>query len=233
MFKKVSNIAKKELIEREIGATFRFPKLYVPNPVIDGTEESTLSIVTMDNPKRISYAIWGILPNNYVDEWEDFQKVFSTLSVSKENLNSDGFFQEPFRKRRCLIIVTGFFIYHLYNGSLHPYYVYQSNKKPFCLGGIYNILDDGFITCSMLLTKASGIINKIQNLNTNMPILIPKKSYQTWLDPESKTDKINNIINDSEIPKFYAHPIAKEFFKNNISYDSMLAPVYYKNIPLP
>ncbi len=232
MYKKISNISERELIEKELGIKYKFPRLYTPSPVIDGTQETTLSVITMNQPDHISYAIWGILPNNYEGEWSDFQKVMNTLNISKESIHSNGIFEEPYRERRCLIIVTGFFIYHLYKGSLYPYHVYLDAKKPFYLAGIYNTLDDGFITCSMLMTEATGIVSKIQNLNATMPILIPEKLNNLWLDPNADQGEIDYILNSHNALELSAHPIAKEFFKNDISYESMLEPVYYEGIPL-
>ncbi len=233
MYKKISNIAEREFIEKELGIKYKFPRLYTPSSVIDGTQEAILSIITMDQRNHISYAIWGLLPNNYEGEWSDFQKALDTLNVSKENLNSNGIFEESYHKRRCLIIITGFFIYHLHNGSLYPYYVYLNAKKPFYMAGIYNILDDGFITCSMLMTKTTGIVDKIQNLSTTMPIFIPDDLRNSWLNSKTDMNEINHILNLPNTLELKAHPIAKEFFKNDITYESMLEPVYYEGIPLP
>ncbi|MBP2830737.1 SOS response-associated peptidase family protein [Aquimarina sp. U1-2] len=233
MYTKISNIADREVIERELGISYVFPRLYSPNTIIDGTEEATLSVITTENPNQISYAIWGLLPKSYEGEWSDFQKVLDTLNVYKENLNSNGIFEEPYRKRRCVIIVTGFYIYHLYQGSLYPYYVYLSSKKPFYIAGIYNILNDGFITCSMIMTQASGVVSEIQNLNANMPVFIDESSYKKWLDNDTRISDLNTILDCEEHLNLKAHPIAKEFFRNDISYESMLDPVYYKGIPNP
>ncbi|MHA7056936.1 SOS response-associated peptidase family protein [Aquimarina sp. M1] len=231
MYKKISNIAERELIENEVGIRYKFPQLHFPMQVIDGSEECTLSIITMEDPTFISYGIWGLLPEDYMDEWTDFQKVRNTLYVSRQDLNSDEIFQEPYLQRRCLIIATGFFVYHLYRGSLYPYYVYLKNKKPFYIAGIYNVLDDGFITCSMLMTKSKGLIENVQNLNKSMPLVIPKKYQNTWLDVHADKKELDYILENWEMPDLCAHPIAKEFFKNDISYDSMLTPVYYEGIP--
>ncbi|MBQ0733380.1 SOS response-associated peptidase [Aquimarina celericrescens] len=233
MYKKISNIAERELIERELGISYKFPRLYTPNSVIDGTEEATLSVITMHNPNHISYAIWGLLPTNYEGEWSDFQKVLDTLNICKDNLNTNGIFKEPYLERRCVIIVTGFYIYHLYKGSLYPYYVYLDAKKPFYIAGIYNILNDGFITCSMIMTEASGIVGDIQNLNAKMPVFISESFNDTWLGKQTTIDEIDYILDNPENLNLKAHPIAKEFFKNDISYDSMLDPVYYEGIPIP
>ncbi len=233
MYNKISNIAERELIEKEVGVDYRFPNLHSPTPILDGLEECTLSIVTMENPDYISYGIWGMLPSNYKDEWSDFQKVYNTLHVAVKHVKSKGIFQESYQKRRCIIIVTGFFIYHLHNGYLYPYYVYLKSKKPFYIAGIYNVLDDGFITCSMIMTKATGVVKTIQNLDTTMPVIISKNSYSAWLKKDYDTEELNIILDNAKTPELGAHPIAKELFKNDISYDSMLTPVYYKGIPTP
>ncbi|TPN84458.1 SOS response-associated peptidase [Aquimarina algicola] len=231
MYKKLSNIANRKTIEREMGVNFKFPRLYSPSHIIDGEKESTLSIITMDDPDSLSFGIWGLLPDQYEDDWEDFQKVHNTLKVSRKKLEVNKIFQEPFEERRCLIVITGFFIYHLYSGSLYPYYVYSKEEKPFCLAGVYNVLEDGFITVSLITKESNGIIKKIQNLNTDMPVVISKRFYNTWLNNNVDKLELDNIIETSSTENLIAHPIAKEFFKNDILYESMLDPVLYKNIP--
>ena len=233
MYRKISNIAEKELIEKELGVTYKYPKLYTIHSVIDGSEESTLSVVTSENPDQISYAIWGILPTSFTDEWSEFQKAFSTLSVHRDDLNSNRIFQEPYRHRRCIIIITGFFIYHLHNGSLYPYHVYLNTKKPLYVAGLYNTLDDGFITCSMVMTKATGVVDSIQNLNDDMPLFVSGDCYNTWLDSNANKADVDNILFNPCHLELKSHPIAKEFFKNDIEYDTMLEPVFYKDIPSP
>ncbi|WP_027394629.1 SOS response-associated peptidase [Aquimarina latercula] len=233
MFKKIANEAEREVIEEEVGFNFKFPKLYSPRRVIDGSEESTISIITTENPDYISYGIWGLLPHDYKDEWNDFQKVYNTLQIHTEQLDTNQLFRDSFKNRRCVIIITGFFVYHLSNGSLYPYYVYQKNKKPFFIAGVYNTLDDGFITCSMLTSTSTGVVKAIQNLNSTMPIIISKKTLKNWLNTETEMTEIDHILRTSSSSELEAHTIAKEFFKNDISYESMLAPVYYKNIPTP
>lgn len=233
MFKKIANIAERNDIETEFGVKYKFPKLYVQRSVIDGTQESNISIITSENLNTISFGIWGLLPENYQDEWFDFQKVYNTLHIQKEELFVNSLIKEPFNVKRCAIIITGFYIYHLYEGSLYPYYVHHKDKKPFLVAGIYNILDDGFITCSMLISKSEGIVKKIQNLNNSMPVIIPTDNYRAWLQSDIGINEINDPFINSHSSSFTAHPIAKEFFKNEIDFESMLAPVNYTNIPMP
>ena len=233
MYNKISNTADRRMIETEFGIKFKYPKLYKKSFIINGANEATISLITMEEPDIINFGIWGILPENYKEEWLDFQNVVDTLSVAKDRINNEELFEQPFKLRRCLIIVTGFFIHHLHEGVLYPYYVHQTAKQPFALAGIYNVMDDGFITCSIVVTDVAGDLATIENIDSKIPVVLSKKHCDTWLNTSATKEALYNITEDVNQVKLHAHPIAKEFFKNDIVYDSFLDPVNYKNIPKP
>lgn len=54
--------------------------------------------------------------------------------------------------------------------------------------------------------------------------------YDEWLDLSTPIDRVKQILGKQVRGKFKAHTIEKEFYKNDILYDSMLQPVSYKNI---
>ena len=62
-------------------------------------------------------------------------------------------------------------------------------------------------------------------------MMLPKDQYSTWLRQDLNENDIQNLLNATPNFKQIAHPISKEFFKNNISYTSMLEPVYYEAAP--
>ena len=231
MYNKISNTAERKMIESEFGIKFKFPKLYQKNFIINGANEATVSIITIEEPHHINYGIWGILPTNYKEDWLDFQNVIDTLSVAKDRIHSDELFDQPFQLRRCLIIVTGFFIHHLNKGVVYPYYVHHATSKPFALAGIYNVTDDGFLTCSIVLTDVSGKLASIENIDSKIPVVLSKKYRDMWLEKNCSKEDLYSITEDVDQIPLEAHPIAKEFFKNNIVYDSFLEPVQYKNLP--
>lgn len=231
MYNKISNIADRRMIETEFGIKFKYPKLYRKSFIINGANEATIPLITTEQPGIINFGIWGILPSNYKEEWIDFQNVLDTLSVARDRIKSDELFEQPFKLRRCLIVVTGFFIHHLHEGVLYPYYVYEKNKKPFALAGIYNVMDDGFITCSIVVTDTSGLLASIENIDTKMPVILSEEHRNLWLSNYATKKELYNIIEDTHQIELLAHPIAKEFFKNDIVYNSVLDPVNYKDIP--
>lgn len=231
MRRKLSNTAERFVIERGLGRDFRFPKLYQSHTVINGSEETLLPVITIDRPDIIDFAIWGMLPSDYKDEWADFQNILETLTVPKEEILTSSFYKQPLLERRCLVVITGFFSYHLHEGVLYPYHIYVKKNSPFCVAGIYNILEDGFITCSIITRKVTDHLKDIQNVNGTMPLIVPRLSQNTWLNPELKKESIIDILDQNEEHVLKADPIAKELFNQNISFDSMLAPVHYNNVP--
>ncbi len=232
MSRRVSNTATRKEIEEVMQCKFLYPNLYSPSPIINGKKESTLSVITSEDPESISFAIWGMLPSNFDDEWTYFQDARDTLSVETDNVDSLDEYSEALKVHRCLIIVTGYFIYHLSDGTLYPYYIYEASQKPFCLAGIYNTLKDGFKTCTFLKTNATGVVASIQNVDKTMPVVIDRSDYAKWLDPDTPEEVISQLLKKNDHLNLKGHPIAKEFFKNEIVYDGVLEPVAYPNVPM-
>ncbi|WP_299125749.1 SOS response-associated peptidase family protein [uncultured Winogradskyella sp.] len=228
---RLSNTANKHAIEEEFNVQFKYPKLHRNNPVINGLEESFISVITMEEPKSVSYAIWGILPKLYEDDWEHYQNIQNTLNIEYDKIDEEQLYSEALMNRRCLIIVTGFFTYYLHKGELYPYYVHLTNEKPFALAGIYNQLKDGFITCALILSKANSFISKIHNSNHSMPFALDEDMQKLWLDDSLDYTETHQLLGKKINLDFSAHPIAKEFHKIGVTYDSVLEPVFYKDIP--
>ncbi|UOB16727.1 SOS response-associated peptidase family protein [Abyssalbus ytuae] len=231
MYHKLSNIAARKSIEEEFGINFKYPKVYQPNSVINGLDESTLSIVTMKNPDQISYGIWGILPEFYEESWKEFQSVKNTLNLREIDLEEESWYSTALQTRRCVIIVTGFFTSYINNGNIYPYYVYSPFNKPFCLAGLYNILEDGFITCSLIVSKSNNFIRKIENISGFMPVAIPLEDYKYWLDSKTSLIKIKEFLQKPKPIKLKAHTITKDFYKENGENNSVLNIVSYQSLP--
>ena len=231
MYYKLSNIAERRVLEREFGIPLEYANLYKPAQVINGLNEETLLVITSENKECISPAIWGILPEEFTDDWNIFQNISNTLNLGENDFYEDSWYSKAFSQRRCLVIITGFFTAFLHKGTIYPYYVKRRDDNPFCLAGIYNRLEDGFLTCSIITCQANGFTKKIQNLGYQMPLILRKKAWNKWLNNNLDETTTRKMLKDSCADYLEAYPIAKEFFNQNITFDSMLEPVSYKDLP--
>lgn len=230
MFYKLSNTAPRKVIESEFNASFEFPKLYKPSTVINGLQESILSIITMAKPQKIQYGIWGLLPKSLVENWEIFQHYTNTLNINVEHLDSnDPLYSEALDKRRCLVIATGFFTSALYNGKMYPYHVYLENQEPFCIAGVYNDLQDGFITCSILIKKTSHSFGEIPHLLDYKPLIFGSRDRSHWLNKKFNFKNLQDLVASHHALKFRSHPVSKEFYDNDIVYDQIVKSKGFKD----
>lgn len=197
MFYKISNIANREAIEKKFHVQFEFPNLYKPQGVIDGLNESTISVITIANPQKAVYAIWGLLPENFEDNWSVFQDVVNTLNVKFETLQlGNGLYSNLINDRRCIIIATGFFTTWLTNGTIERCHVHLPNYEPFAIAGVYNELSDGFITCSLVVTKISESFKDIPNISNLKPLVLNEDELERWFDTSSSMDQLKTLCDD-------------------------------------
>ncbi|MCK0144893.1 SOS response-associated peptidase [Arenibacter sp. F26102] len=231
MYHKLSNTASRTTLEKEFNRRFKYPNLFQKQVLINGIDEVTIPIIPMEEADLMVPAIWGLLPEGYKDEWSVFQDIFNSLNLNIHSLSNPSWYSNALLQRRCLIPVTGFFTSYLIDGILYPYYFRRRSGLPFCLTGIYNKLDDGFLTCSIITTHTNHNLKAIQNIDGTVPMMLSKDQYNTWLNQDLNENDIQNLLNATPNFRLIAHPISKEFFKNNISYTSMLEPVYYEAAP--
>lgn len=197
MFYKISNIASKESIEKKFHVSFEFPNIYQPQGMIDGLNESTISVITLANPNKVTYAIWGLLPENFEDNWSVFQNVVNTLNVKFDTLqNENGIYNNLLKNRRCVIIATGFFTTLLTRGTVERCHVHLPNFEPFAIAGVFNELSDGFITCSLVVTKVSESFKDIPNISNIKPLVLNDTELKQWFNTTTSLDQIRKLCDD-------------------------------------
>nr|WP_321416010.1 SOS response-associated peptidase family protein [uncultured Allomuricauda sp.] len=217
MIYKLSNEADKDAIEKEFGIPFRYPNLYTPSPLINGFNETSISVVTMENPNDITFAIWGLMPQDFKEDWHIFQDNANTLNVKMEELESVSWMRDSFTQRRCLIIVTGFYTHLLENGNTCTHYIFQPSEKPFYLAGTYNILNDGFVCAALLVDKPDPFITNYHNISNSTPVIVTQEQADTWLNPYADRASLYSIVKKPTSIPLQAERISNEHFLKNLT----------------
>ena len=208
---KLSNTASKTLTELTFKIPLKYPNVYEPRKTIDGKKEQSISIITMDEPECISEGIWGILPQNFDGDWKRFQEKKVTLHTDKNDITRSILYKEAIEKRRCLILVTGFYIYHIVNNEVQTFLVEKDTPTPFSIAGIYNVLEDGFKTCTVINTEINDLLSSEKNLYNYMPLEIPPLFKNMWLDPKTDLKDIERIIDKPYLTKFKVRKISSSY----------------------
>ena len=230
MFYKLSNIASIDSIESAFGATFRFPNLHTRDVLIDGLNEEIVPIIRANTQHQIDYGVWGLLPTDYKEDWDVFQKVTNTLNFDVDKIKSEPWLNDALKNRRCVVLITGFFSSYEYDGKVYPVYIHADPLKPIAAAGIYNITDDGFYSFSLVMVKSEGYVKNLHNVSETLPIIMDETNFDMWFDDTDYQIILNKPSVGIENIKFDAHTIAKEFYKHNIVFDGSLEPAAYREL---
>ncbi|MDJ0591735.1 MAG: SOS response-associated peptidase [Pleurocapsa sp. MO_226.B13] len=119
---------------------------------------------------------WGLIPHwvRSLDSWKS-----NLINARVETVDEKPSFRNGFKKRPCLIPVTGFYEW---NKNKQPYY-FHTKKGLFALAGIWESwnnleTEEKLLSCTILTTEAKGAIADIHH---RMPLVIPSEYYDLWL----------------------------------------------------
>lgn len=205
---RLSNTASRTSMELAFRLPLKYPNIYKPRRIINGRKEQSVPIITMDDSNCISEGIWGILPQDFQGDWKKFQKLKTTLHTNKEDIKKNILYKEALKERRCLILVTGFYVHHLVDNEVQTFLVEKKPLTPFSLAGIYNVLEDGFVTCTVINTEVNDILSSERNLYNQMPLEIPSLFKNMWLSPKTSISDIESIVDKPYKTKFKIQKIA-------------------------
>ncbi|RAJ25174.1 putative SOS response-associated peptidase YedK [Gelidibacter algens] len=189
MLSRISNTASLKDIEIQLNSKFDYDYLYEPTSIINGFKESSVCVITAQAPDRIQYGIWGILPRGFIDSWKSFQSFHNTLEIEYELIPETSWLFEALTYRRCLIVATGFFTAEFENHKVKTFHNQLKSHDVFCFAGIYNILEDGFMSCS-ILTHSNG--SSHYHLKDPKPIIVAADKYSDFLNQDMPIDDICN-----------------------------------------
>jgi putative SOS response-associated peptidase YedK len=123
---------------------------------------------------------WGLIPS-----WAKDQKIgHSLINARSETAAEKPSFRVAMRRRRCLILMTGYYEWQA-TGSKHkqPYHVARPDGRPFAVAGLWDVWEgpEGPVeSCALLTTEANEAVRPVHD---RMPAVLDPADFGLWLDP--------------------------------------------------
>jgi putative SOS response-associated peptidase YedK len=151
-----------------------------------------IACIMSENPGELSFLRWGLIPS-----WSKDESIGSKMiNARSETINEKPSFRNAFRKRRCLIIASGFYEWKKTEGvaKKSPYYIYLSSGLPFTFAGVWESwkkpeTGERINSTSIITTFANELM---LGLHDRMPVIIHPDNYDLWLD--SRNDDHNELL---------------------------------------
>jgi len=150
---------------------------------------------------------WGILPKLYNENI----KPPLLINARFESIAEKPSFREAYKYRRCLIPADGFYEWKKSGAIKQPWFFTAQSGEPFAFAGIWEKRrekeESTRCAFAVITTEATGPVNEIYN---RMPVILDKKVYGNWLDPdENNPKKIKEIIKDGIKCGLKGYPVSR------------------------
>jgi len=187
---------------REIFGLDETPNV-VPHYNVPPSQPQAVVRVLRGGGRKMEMLRWGLVP-----AWADDVKIGNRLSLARvETVATLPAFREAVRKRRCLVVVDGFYEWKRDGKKTsHPFFLRRDDHAPFALAGLWDrwVSKDGEVVESCaILTQAA--LPPADAVHDRMPIVLEKEAWDGWLDPGR--DDVSSLLSPRS-PDLVVYPVS-------------------------
>ena len=126
---------------------------------------------------------WGLVPA-WAKSIEAAER-YSMINAKSEEIAEKPSYTLAFRRRRCIVPVSGFYEWKRSGRTKRPYAIVRADQSIMSLAGIWESWSGGetkevVLSYAIITTAANAYMSEI---HTRMPLILNEESERTWLDP--------------------------------------------------
>lgn len=173
-------------------------------PIYNARPGEWLPIITEEQPKAITNALW-----NYVPHWMKDGKGKGVINAKSETVAEKPYFRSSFQRQRCVIPADGFYEWLRKDKFKVPYFFHRPDNKPFLFAGLYDRMpgskeDIGF---AILTTEPNGLVGKVHN---RMPVILEDGQESIWLDDGANPVELKSLLDPYPESDMAAYPVSRK-----------------------
>ena len=143
--------------------------------------------VTNDGQRKGELMHWGLVPF-----WAKDLKIGARMiNAVGETAATKPAFRAAFKKRRCLVLASGFYEWRTEGKQKLPAYIYPRSGEPMAFAGLWETWKspEGQVvkSCTIITTSANSFIQQIHH---RMPVILSDETQALWLDPLTEDSQI-------------------------------------------
>lgn len=147
---------------------------------------------------------WGLIPS-----WaKDANIGYRTINARAETVSEKPAFKSAFRRRRCLLPISGFYEWKANGSKKQPYYIHMRDQDLFTLAGLWESWKDPsgnqIETCTVVTTESNSLISP---LHDRMPVIVSTDERDLWLH-EDDIDVVRHVLRPFDPDKMELYPVS-------------------------
>ena len=201
----------------EVAAHYQLPEVpfVVPRYNVAPTQPVAAVRLNAAGQREFTFFQWGLIPS-----WAKDPSIGSKMiNARAETAAEKPAFRAAFKRRRCLLPMTGFYEWQQANGRKQPMYIHRvdnhrvdnhgKSEGLLSLAGLWEVwqsADGGLLeTCTILTTTPNALMEPIHN---RMPVIVEPLDYNAWLAPDTPADELHHLLRPYAADQLHAHPVS-------------------------
>ena len=137
------------------------------------------------------------------------RKNYATFNAKSETLEKSSTFREPFRRRRCLVPISGFYEWQKVAGIRRPFYI-QPETGGMLLAGVWDRWrsadrSEKVDSFAIVTTAAHAGFEPIHN---RQPVILSLDGARAWMDRSSSADELDALFEPRMPDDLLAVPVS-------------------------
>ena len=193
------------------------PPLFTPRYNVAPSQPIAAIRIDPDTATRTLVMLrWGLIPS-----WAKDPKIgLQCINAKAETVAEKPSFRSAFKKRRCLVVATGFYEWQVQGRTKQPLWIGLQSKRPFAFAGLWEhwkpAEEEPLETCTIITTEPNELMRPIHN---RMPVILAPMSYDQWLDPTFQhIEPLKALLRPYLSEELTAYPVST--FVNNPRHDA-------------
>src|SRR4029077_1941175 len=155
------------------------------------------TIVAGGGKGELMRARWGLVPAWWSKPLKELK--LATFNARAETVTTKPFFREAFKRKRCLIPVSGYYEWQDTPGGKQPWYFTPRDGSPaLTVAGLWDEWTDRgtgqpLKSCTMIITEPNDFVAEVHD---RMPVLLTEKHFDPWLSGEAGVELLKPAPND-------------------------------------
>jgi putative SOS response-associated peptidase YedK len=155
------------------------------------------TIVAEDDARHLERMRWGLVPYWWKKPLKELK--LATFNARAEAITEKPMFRSAFKRKRCLIPVSGYYEWQTTPGGKQPWYFTARDGSPaLTIAGLWDEwknpeTGESLKSCTMIITEPNEFVAEVHD---RMPVLLKPNQFDPWLRGEAGVEYLKPAPND-------------------------------------
>ena len=159
---------------------------------------------------------WGLIPR-----WAKPDRIPDrTFNARGETAADKPTFRDAWKKRRCIIPVSGYYEWTGEKGHKQPFYFHQEDESPLILAGLWETWHhgDNVVESCTVITRASS--GKPSEYHHRMPVFLEKDDVEPWMKGPAELG--HTLIDKTRTNSIDIYPVSRAVNNSRNDYAALI-----------